>query len=86
MTSRKAECLQILLQYQSERTLKTVQQASCVLQINTLVCLTILVTLTFLNLVTQQVNLFPPVTHPAVLSILTIFRLEALGASMERED
>lgn len=43
MTSRKAECLQILLHYWSGITLKTAQQASCVLQMNTLVCLTILV-------------------------------------------
>lgn len=38
---------------------KTAKQASCVFQMNILVCLTILRTLTFLNLVTEKVNLFP---------------------------
>lgn len=63
LTSRKAKCLQVLLLSEWENT-EAPQQASCVLQMNTVVCLTILRTLTFLNLVTEKVNLFPSCYTP----------------------
>lgn len=64
LASRKAEHLHILLRHQNRRIVRQASRPHVLLRMNPLVCLTIPRTLTFLNLVTEKVNLFPSCYAP----------------------